>query len=56
MTQGPAALVLELDHASLCHFETGYRLPGSKVALRIEEKTRGKVPAKSWAKTARGKA
>ena len=56
MKQGPAALALDMDHASLCHFETGYRKPGPKVAARIEEKTNGKVPAKSWAKPVRVKA
>ena len=47
-SQADICKLLELDPATYCKFESGARRPGGVWATKIEQASRGLVPAVSW--------
>lgn len=48
LTQGAAADLLGISQSTLSDYENQRALPGIVPALRIEDRTKGLVPAASW--------
>jgi transcriptional regulator with XRE-family HTH domain len=48
MTQAKACLVVGLDYSAYSKLETGSRVPGYQLALRIFNGTGGAVPLLAW--------
>lgn len=56
LTQVQAAAELETDPWYLAKIERGARVPGRRLAVKIEERTRRKVSVASWDEPAARKA
>jgi transcriptional regulator with XRE-family HTH domain len=51
-SQTEAAEFLDVSQSSLSDYEAGRAMPRADVAVRIQGKTKGKVPVSAWASAA----
>lgn len=53
LSQSQAADLLEISQSTYCDYENNKKMAATDVALRIQQRTGGRVPVSSWAREKR---